>query len=246
MRREFGLPKEKVDSFSLRVTHKEIINRTSQIKNFPRFIWRELRFSVFFYHGNAAGSTFGQNCYGMKNGIIAYVLAVCLICVGCNTATPEKYFDMAVLNVNTVVGFANDGMVRRLNEPSVKLVEGTKDQTMPMTRKETIEQEIGFIEEHLDKVKSLKETEDTKEILHHSIALYEYVLPVYKNEYTKLAALYDQNASKEQIQAAANAISEKYAQSFAKLHDQLMASGKLYAKKHQINVTWDVRTSPTL
>jgi hypothetical protein len=182
----------------------------------------------------------------MKNGIVAGILAVCLLCAGCNTATPEKYFDVAVLNVNTVVGFANDGMVRRLNEPGVKLVEGTKDQTTPMTRKETIEQEIKFIEEHLDKVKGLKQTEDTKEMLERSIALYEYVLPVYKNEYTKLAALYDQNAPKEQLQAATAAISDKYAAGFAKLHDQLMASGKLYAKKHNINVTWDVQTSPNL
>jgi len=209
-----------------------------------RFIGKALHFIEFFYLTAVPRFIFGENKPGMKNCVFAALAAVCFLSVGCNTATPEKYFDVAVLNVNTVVGFANDGLHRQLDQPSVKLVEGTTDQTTPMKRKEVIDQDIKSIEETLDKVKGLHETDETKEMLRRSIALYEYVLPVYKNEYVQLAKLYDENASPETIASATKAITDKYFTGFAKLHDQLMESGKLYADRHNIKVNWDVRTSP--
>lgn len=162
----------------------------------------------------------------------------------CNTETPENYFETAVLNVNMVAGFGGEGLRRELESPSVKLVEGTKDQTETMKRKEVIDDKILYIESSFQKVKQLKQTDETKTMVQASLNLYEYVLPVYRNEYVQLAKLYDDNAPKEQILALEQSIYDKYFLKFSELHDNLTKEGKSYAQKNNLNVTWDIQTSP--
>jgi hypothetical protein len=164
-------------------------------------------------------------------------LGYCLF-VACNTATPENYFEAAVLNSNMIVGFANDGLTRQLESPSVKLVEGTKGQTTPMKRTEIMGDKIEYLESAFEKVKQLKETEDTKDMLQASVALYEFVLPVYKKEYVELAKLYDDNVSEETIDSFTQSVHDKYALKFDELYNKLIAMGKIYASKHNIKVNW--------
>lgn len=167
-----------------------------------------------------------------------------MLLTACMPGSPEDYFDIAVLNFNLIHGFAGEGLQRELDAPTVKLVEGTTDKTVAMTRKEVIESKIQTIETNFEKVKQLKQTDETKEMLQSSIALYEYVLPVYKNEYRQLAQLYDEAASQEQIQSMQQQIEEKYSANFETLFNKLTAVAKPYASKNNIAVKWDVSTSP--
>ena len=114
-----------------------------------------------------------------------------------------------------------------------------------MARKEVIDSTIASLETNFDKVKELKETDDTRDILQASVALYEYVLPVYKTEYQQLAKLYDEGAPREQIDSVAQTIETKYGSGFAKLFDRLTAAGKPYAACHGIKVNWGVSTEPS-
>lgn len=163
---------------------------------------------------------------------------------GCTTSTPEDYFDIAVLNCNFIQGFAGAGLQRELDDPTVKLVEGTKNETVPMTRKEVIESKTQTIQANFEKIKQLKQTEETRAMLQSSIALYEYVLPVYKNEYQQLARLYDEAAPKEQIESMHQQIESKYYSNYEKLFNALTTVAKPYAAKNNIQVQWDVSTSP--
>ncbi|MBL0359281.1 MAG: hypothetical protein IPP72_21525 [Chitinophagaceae bacterium] len=163
----------------------------------------------------------------------------CFFFTACNTATPEKYFNQAVLNSNMMMGFAGNGMERQLEQPTAKMVDGEVNKSAPMKRKEIVEDKIKFLEEALSKVRDLKETADAKAILQASLALHEFVLPVYKNEYLQLAKLYDENAPKEQVQSFSQSIHDKYFTQFEVLYRQLIADGKLYAAKHNINVHWN-------
>jgi hypothetical protein len=88
---------------------------------------------------------------------------------------------------------------RELASPPLKLVPGTKDQTSPMKRKDVLDQKIQFLEDNADKLKHLKETPDTKEMLDASKALYDLVMPVYKKEYQQLARLFDEGAPRAHI-----------------------------------------------
>ena len=174
----------------------------------------------------------------MKNYItVSLLFFACILCSSCNTATPEKYFDVAVLNSNMLVGFASNGFLRQLDAPSSKLDPSTGN-TLPVTRKELIGDRIKWLEEGYGKVKDLKETEETKEMLQSSAALYEYILPVYKKEYIELADLYDGNAASDKVEAKAKEINEKYFAGFNSLYDKLINIGKGYAAKHNIKVNW--------
>lgn len=171
-------------------------------------------------------------------------ISCCCFFISCNSASPEKYFSVAVLNANLMHGFAGDGMHRQLESPSAKMVGNDPNKTEPMKRKEVIDSKIQSLEDGLEKVKQLKETEDTKDILQASLALYNYVLPVFKNEYTQLAKLYDDGASAQEIQSFSQSISDKHYSKFAELHDKLTNAGKSFAGRHNLNVRWDIHTSP--
>ena len=160
-----------------------------------------------------------------------FVLCWSLLLTACNTATPENYFDRAVLNTNLFNDFATDQFTNMLQSYSA-----TQQQNVSAVK--VVETKVQSIEKALKDVKGLKETDETREMLRTSIALHEYVLPVYKNEYMALAKLCDNKASKEEINAKAQDIYTKYAQHFEELLNKLTETGKIYAKAHNINVTW--------
>ena len=176
------------------------------------------------------------------------LLVLILACVGtffsCNTATPNEIFSIAVLNANMLHGFAGEGMNRQLESPGVKLVKGSNTQTEDLPRMELIETKIQFLEDAMVKIKKLPRDGDAKDIVHASIALYEFALPVYKSEYLQLAQLYDSGAGAEQTVAFANSLNDKYYPRFEALHQNLTTAGKDYASRHKIDVQWDVSTSP--
>lgn len=157
----------------------------------------------------------------------------------CNMATPEKYFDVAVLNSNMVVGFAGEGHARELESPSVKMGKDIND-ILIMQRKEVVDAKIEFVEEALENLKGLKETDDSKNIMQASIDLYEFILPIYKNEYMELARSYDEADPKEQVLKQTKAIHDKYFDRFETLYQKLISHGQLYAQKHNIEVHWNM------
>ncbi len=175
----------------------------------------------------------------MKNSPIVAFLMLALTTCSCNAPAPQQYFEQAVLNSNMLAGFAGRGMEQQLEQPSVKLVQGSTDKTVPVTRKETIDGKIQWVEEALEKIKKLKETDDSRAILQASVALHEFVLPVYKNEYLQLAKLYDDGAPADQVKAYAAGIHDKYAGGFETLYNKLITEGKQYAAKHDIKVQWN-------
>lgn len=154
----------------------------------------------------------------------------------CNAPAPKKYFDMAVLNCNMMTGFANEGMQRELDNPAVRMAEDDKGKAVPVKRKEVIDSKIEFLEANMKQLKKLKETMDSKDMLQASVALHEYVLPVYKTEYRQLAKLYDNGVSKKEIQSLTQSIHDKYYTGFDELFTKLTATGKSFAEKHNIKV----------
>lgn len=171
-----------------------------------------------------------------RNSIFLFILYCSLFLSSCNTTTPEKYFDVTVLNSNRVVGFAGTMISRQLESPSVTM--DTNGQTVPMKRVDVIKDLVQFTEAMIDRISNLGKDEDSKEIVESSLAMYNYILPVYKNEYTQLAKLYDEGVAKEKTGALDNQIKEKYAPGFETLYKDLISKGKLYAAKHNIPVNW--------
>jgi bacterioferritin (cytochrome b1) len=174
----------------------------------------------------------------MKRNVVLLCLCFSLFFTACNNTSPERYFGIAVLNSNSFMGFADEGQLRQMQSPSAKA--DANGNPVAMKRKEELDQKIFFMEEELAKLKDLEETDETKEMLQASLALFEYVIPVYKNEYAQLANLYDMNAEKSLIDSKSKSIHDKYFTRYDELYNKLIVIGKLYAKNNSIKVNWNV------
>jgi len=160
-------------------------------------------------------------------------LALGSLLSSCNNATPENYFDEAVLNVNLITPFGGQAALYSLAHPSVKLVPGTKDQTTPMTRKEIVDDQIQRVEGNLTKIKALPDSEETRDMVQTSMKLHEFVLPVYRTEYRELAKLYDENGSQQERVAKAREIDTKYSAGYQALFNRLVELGKAQRDRSQ-------------
>ena len=167
------------------------------------------------------------------------MLSLCLS--SCNFASPETYFDEAVLNVNLITPFGGQAVLSSFAQPSVKLVPGTKDQVAPMARKEIVENQIQNVEANLGKIKALPDSQETRDMVQVSIRLHEFVLQAYKTEYLELAKLYDEGGSQGERLLKAQAIDTKYLAGYQALFRQLIELGKIYAARHNIKVDWQTR-----
>ena len=97
-----------------------------------------------------------------------------------------------------------------------------------------------YLEKVLKDLEALSANDDgRKEIKEQAIALYEFVLPVYKNEYTAYAKLCDAHAPQEQKEEISTAIEQKYSAEFEKRITSLLALGKEFATENNLNVNWD-------
>ncbi len=173
----------------------------------------------------------------MKNSIALLLVFGCaFVLFSCGNPPPQQVFGIAVLNSNLLFGFAGSGMQRELASPSAKLIDEKTGATAPMKRAEVVQTKLESIETNYGKVKALSSNEETKEMLPASLALYEFVIPVYKNEYTQLAGLYDEGAPADKIAALEKTIREKYGARFEELYKTLGTAGKAYAAKHNIQV----------
>ena len=77
-------------------------------------------------------------------------------------------------------------------------------------------------------------------MLEASIAVYQFVLPVYKSDYIKLAAMYDAGAAQALINDLAQDIHKKNYSTYERLNSRLFAAGQNYAaksntKEHYVN-----------
>lgn len=152
------------------------------------------------------------------------------------SSTPEQYFGTAALNCNLLYGFAGYELKRDLAMPSEKLVDEKTMATAPLKREEVVKDKLARVEDNYQKVKNLGNDADAAAMIKASIALYEFVLPVYKNEYMQLAALYDTGAPAAEIEAMEKAITQKYESTFLALYNSAWEAGKAYAQKNNIQV----------
>jgi hypothetical protein len=165
------------------------------------------------------------------------VFALCsAAALGCKTPSPQEYFGRAVLNCNLLFGFADRGLYSQLESPSVKLVDQLTMTTETMLREDVVREKIIQVETNYQKVKDLPAKDDSQEMVGASLALYELVLPVYKNEITKLAEMYDRKAPEESILATQKMISDTYADKFNALYQNVLNAGLAYAGRHNIHV----------
>ncbi|MEO8297800.1 MAG: hypothetical protein ABI574_08320 [Burkholderiales bacterium] len=175
--------------------------------------------------------------------VYRFIAAACLVALlalfaGCGKPDPQQTFAQAVLNANLLHGFAGRAMQSQLAEPGVKLVDAKTGATAPMSRTEVLQAKVDAIEAAYAKVKALGATGnagDGQPMVEASRALFELTLPVYRNEYRELAALYDSGAPKERTAALEASITSRYEARFQALQAGLISAAQAYAAEHKID-----------
>jgi hypothetical protein len=168
----------------------------------------------------------------------------CYLLSGCSNPSPRQYFEQAALNCNPLYGFAGYELERDLGYVQERLADEKTMKMEPVTRAQVVKEKLARIEENYQKVKNLGSNKDADEMIKASTALYEFVLPVYKNEYAELAALYDTNAPADKIAATAKNITGKYAAKFEELYNTVIKTGTAFAERNGIPVK-QVNPSPS-
>ncbi len=157
----------------------------------------------------------------------------------CTPDSPQKFFEQAVLNTNLVNDFDPKTFGKSLEQYTIEYPNVPASKKKGNEAQEVVNMKVLSVERALKNIKALSATDDeTKAIKENSIALFETVLPVYKNEYLQYAKLCDQKGPADQKAALLDKIEQNYAPKVYELLDALYQKGKVYAEKNNINVNW--------
>jgi len=153
--------------------------------------------------------------------------------------TPERFFDIAILNTNMINDFASADLARHINDETKEYPDIPSSKKKGDEAATNLNNKILYLEQSLEKVKKLSASSDEeKEIKALSQQLYELVIPVYKNEYLAYAKLCDSKGSQDAKDEIIKNIDEKYGARFEQHFNALMEKGKIYAQEHNIQVNW--------
>lgn len=151
----------------------------------------------------------------------------------------DKFFSTAILNTNMISDFATPTLAKHINDETVEFPDIPSSKKKGDEAGKLLQNNILYLEKSLNDIKALNaSSDDRKAIKEKSIALYEFVIPVYKNEYTNYAKLCDSKADQAQKEALENAIEQKYAAKFEKMYIDLLETGKVFADENKLNVDW--------
>lgn len=153
--------------------------------------------------------------------------------------TPEEFFGIAILNTNLINDFASPRLGKRIQEETLEFADIPSSKKKGNEAFQNVQTTVLILEQNLQKVKDLPDNDSTKAMKDEAVALYEYVIPVYKNEYTAYAKLCDAKGPQDQKASILESIDKKYAAEFERKYSSLLQKGKAYAEKHNLNVNWD-------
>lgn len=170
---------------------------------------------------------------------IVLLLVFSLFAQSC-TEPADKFFATAILNTNTISDFGTPILAKHITDETVEFPDIPSSKKNGDEAGKLISNNILYMEKSLNDIKALNaSTDDRKAIKEKSIALYEFVIPVYKNEYTNYAKLCDSKADQAQKDALASSIEQKYAAQFERMYTDLMNTGKAFADDNKLNVDWN-------
>lgn len=176
----------------------------------------------------------------MKNPFKTLKLLLFLSIILQSCAEPaDKFFGVAILNTNTITDFATPILAKHISDEAVEYPNIPSSKKKGDEALRYVQNQILYMEKSLKDIKALSENGDTrKEIKAQAISLYEYVIPVYKNEYSAYAKLCDAKGPTIQKEEIIDTISKKYTTEFEKRYTLLMSNGKAFAEANKLNVSW--------
>lgn len=166
--------------------------------------------------------------------ILIAIIAVSMLFTSCDNYTPEKTFEIAVLNSNLLSSFGSTQINRQLeSEPQV--YDDANKKMVPSSYYDYFQFQIAELEKRQNTIAEIKENDDNKELLTASKDLFAYAIAKQKEGYLPIAKMKDEKASAEQIQKAIADFDASTNKDINTKFAALMDVAKAYIKKHNIN-----------
>jgi hypothetical protein len=167
------------------------------------------------------------------------LLFTCVILQSC--AEPaDNFFGVAVLNTNTITDFGTPILAKHINDQTVEFADIPSSKKKGNEALTYVQNNLLYMEKSLKDIKALSAGDDSrKDIKEKSVALYEFVIPVYKNEYSAYARLCDSKAPQAQKDEIIAKIEKMYNAGFETRYSALLSVGKAFAAENNLNVNWN-------
>lgn len=198
----------------------------------------------------------------MKKFFIGICLSAAML-QSCNTTTPENYFAETTLNTNSVESFSSlyknylsGGLDGKTVLPNGKVLDSGSGMLIVEPDGKTTRQATSYVEyvekvkvkeisDAIAKVKELKSTDETKEMINLSLDYLTEAEKLYKTELVNIAKMIDAKAPKEEIEKFAQSLDEKYQPILDAKKQKLFAVAIPYAEKNGLRVSTGSMNSPT-
>lgn len=176
----------------------------------------------------------------LNNYTLVFILIVTnLVFTSCNNLSPEKTFDVAVLNSNLLSRFGGKEISDKL-QTEAQVYDENQKKMIPSSYYDSFKYDITNLETRFQTIKDIPEDEDNKEILQASKDLFSYAIAKQKEGYLPIAKLKDEKASPEQIQKAIADFDASTQTEVDAKFNKLMTAGKAYAEKHNIDAKFGI------
>ena len=124
----------------------------------------------------------------MKPSLFFLSLILLTALTACNMTSPEKYFDVTVLNSNTITQFGGKEIYDWLHENPQTYNAQTK-QMAPSSYVDCVKFKFSFAEKALQDIQALPVTEEAKPMIEASKDLFGFAVDKEKTGYVSIAAL---------------------------------------------------------
>ncbi|AOW09857.1 hypothetical protein [Flavobacterium gilvum] len=166
--------------------------------------------------------------------LFVFVIIGSLVSTSCTDLSPEKIFDIAALNSNTLSSFGSKEINYKLeSEPQV--YDENQKKMVASSYYDFFNFSITNLETRLQTLKDIPEDDDNKELIQSSKDLFSYAIEKQKEGYLPIAKMKDEKASPEQIQKAITEFDASTQEEIDSKFTRLMTAAKAYAAKHNIN-----------
>ena len=174
----------------------------------------------------------------MKKLTFLFSIVFTLVLASCSAPSPKEYFTKTALNSNLVTAYYTPKFFDDVLEQKAKnrLTVFKEKSSIPATVEEYFKDRIPDLSQNISEIKSLKKTDDTKELLEASTAYFEQADKIFKNDYPKIAKMIDENKPQLEIQTAINKIFADNDSKMFEYENRLHKAAATYAKKHNLPV----------
>lgn len=156
----------------------------------------------------------------------------------CNTASPQKTFEIAALNTNMLSDFGSRE-IKRMLETEPQTLDAVNKKMIPSTYHNYFKFQISDLQTRYNSINNIKEDKENEELLAASKDLFSYAITKETEGYLPIAKMKDENAPTKDIQKAITDFDNATQQEMDLKFKTLTEAAKAYAQKFNINVKFD-------